>query len=320
MNNLGSDTHPLVTAVIPTRNRPELVCRAVLSALSQTYPKLEVVVVIDGPDPSTLQALKGLNKPMLRVVALEENVGGSEARNIGVREAHGDWIAFLDDDDEWLPEKLERQMPALMRSQHKWPICTCRTIRRRTGCDTVIPRRVPEHDEPLSEYLLCRKHLRHGECNIQTSTLVVPKSLLVNSPFTPKLPRYQDWDWLLRVAKLEGFGIEWVWEPLTIYNLQAGLSRITWQSGWADSLQWARGNPFLTARAFSYFVAVQIAPRFSIFRDFRHLPGLVSDIFRYGQFEPRALLFGLLFAATPSSLRGRIVQRSLFTRGHAGAS
>src|ERR1700756_3334933 len=106
----------LVTAVIPTRNRPELVCRAVRSALNQTYPNLEVVVVVDGPDPATVAALEELRHPRVRISALSENVGGSEARNIGAREARGEWVALLDDDDEWLPEKLEKQIQSILSS------------------------------------------------------------------------------------------------------------------------------------------------------------------------------------------------------------
>jgi glycosyltransferase involved in cell wall biosynthesis len=101
---------PLVSVVIPTRYRPEMVCRSVLSALRQTHPNLEVIVVVDGPDPLTIAALGALDDPRLRTVPLPENVGGSDARNCGVRTSKGEWIAFLDDDDEWLPQKLEKQL------------------------------------------------------------------------------------------------------------------------------------------------------------------------------------------------------------------
>src|ERR1700758_1632604 len=99
-------SQPLVSAVIPTRNRPDLVCRAVRSALAQTYPNIEVIVVIDGPDPVSFASLEVLGDPRIRIIALKESVGGSEARNTGAREAKGSYIALLDDDDEWLPEKI----------------------------------------------------------------------------------------------------------------------------------------------------------------------------------------------------------------------
>jgi len=68
---------PLITAVIPTRWRSDLVVRAVRSALDQTYPKVEVVVVIDGPDTMTVRALEELGDSRVRVRALADNVGGS---------------------------------------------------------------------------------------------------------------------------------------------------------------------------------------------------------------------------------------------------
>ena len=106
------DAGVIVSAVIPTRHRPDLVCRAVRSVLAQTMASLECIVVIDGPDFVTEQALGKIEDARLRVIPLEGNVGGCEARNIGAREARGLWVGLLDDDDEWLPEKLARQLAA----------------------------------------------------------------------------------------------------------------------------------------------------------------------------------------------------------------
>ena len=83
---------PLVSAVIPTRNRPLLVCRAVRSALDQTFGAIEVVVVVDGPDPETEKALNSIADSRLRMIALPNNVGGGEARNVGVRAAKGNTL------------------------------------------------------------------------------------------------------------------------------------------------------------------------------------------------------------------------------------
>ena len=95
---------PVVSAVIPTRNRPELLCRAVRSVLSQTIRDIECIVVIDGPDMATVNALREIADARLSVMELPENVGGCEARNLGARAAKGEWVALLDDDDEWLPQ------------------------------------------------------------------------------------------------------------------------------------------------------------------------------------------------------------------------
>ena len=113
---------PFVSAVIPTRNRHQLVLRAVHSVLTQTYENLEAIVVIDGPDSVTRSALGAIVDPRLRVVELEHSVGGSDARNRGVREARGEWVALLDDDDEWLPSKIEKQVDVAVHSKFTSPI------------------------------------------------------------------------------------------------------------------------------------------------------------------------------------------------------
>src|SRR5277367_2496697 len=159
----------LVSAVIPTRNRPEWVLRAVRSALSQTHENLEVVVVIDGPDPATRATLGGISDSRLRVLELDKSVGGSSARNRGVEHATGEWVAFLDDDDEWLPEKIEKQLDVALRSASLVPIVSCYFIGRTPRGDYVWPRRVPRLHEPLCEYLFMRRSIFFGERQLQNS-------------------------------------------------------------------------------------------------------------------------------------------------------
>jgi glycosyltransferase involved in cell wall biosynthesis len=293
---------PLVSVVIPTRERPELVIRAVRSALSQTYQNLEIIVVIDGPDPATLAALEELRNPCVRIIALSENVGGSEARNIGAREARGEWIALLDDDDEWLPEKTSLQMALLGKSQYRFPIGACRMIGRRKDGDSIIPSRTPRMGEPLSEYLICRKTPVWGEGVIQTSMLVVRKALLEQVPFATGLPRHQDWDWLLRVFEIEGVGCEWVWQPLVIFHMNSAAIRVSNEGEWLSSLDWAVANPLLTKRAFTYFVAVIIAPKMKLRRDLSRFLRLLSALRKYGTVNMRAIMFGLAHMLLPTTL------------------
>jgi glycosyltransferase involved in cell wall biosynthesis len=102
----------LVSVVIPTHARPLLVPRAIRSVLSQTHSDLEVVVVDDGSTDQTREVLAGFTDPRIKVVRHEINRGVAEARNTGIRAARGRFVAFLDDDDEWLPTKVERQLEA----------------------------------------------------------------------------------------------------------------------------------------------------------------------------------------------------------------
>jgi len=101
---------PLVSVVIPTYNRAALVGRAVASVLSQTYRNLEVIVIDDRSTDETGRILEGVRDPRVRVVTAEARLGVAEARNRGIELASGRFVAFLDDDDEWLPPKVERQL------------------------------------------------------------------------------------------------------------------------------------------------------------------------------------------------------------------
>src|SRR5690348_15530892 len=113
---------PDVSVVIPTRNRPELAVRAVESALGQTHRNLEVIVVIDGPDPATSAALEAVADDRLRVIVLPTSGKAPNARNQGVHNANGKWVALLDDDDEWLPSKLAVQLELAATSSLASPI------------------------------------------------------------------------------------------------------------------------------------------------------------------------------------------------------
>jgi glycosyltransferase involved in cell wall biosynthesis len=101
---------PLVSVVIPTRDRPDLLREALDSVRAQSFTDYEIVVVVNGPDnpqtPATLEAARAADCIVVRV----ERAGIGPALNAGVRTARGRWIAFLDDDDLWLPNKLEVQL------------------------------------------------------------------------------------------------------------------------------------------------------------------------------------------------------------------
>ena len=103
---------PTVSVIIPTYNRAHLVGRAIQSVLDQTYKDFELIVVDDGSNDNTEYIIKEFQKKDERIkyVAYKKNKGGSAARNAGIKSSKGEYIAFLDSDDEWLSEKLEKQI------------------------------------------------------------------------------------------------------------------------------------------------------------------------------------------------------------------
>jgi glycosyltransferase involved in cell wall biosynthesis len=245
---------PEVTVVIPTRFRPELVTRAVGSVLAQTFTDFEVVVVVDGPDDETRSALAALGDDRIRTVVLAERGGAPNARNVGARSARGRWTAMLDDDDEWLPEKLAVQLKLAGDAQCASPVVAARLINRTPRAEYVLPRRLPADGEPLSEYLTVRRGLFHGDGFIQTSTILAPAELFVRVPFTVGLRRQQELDWTLRAVRHDDVGLLYTEEPLVVWHQDEDRDRISLQMPWAEQLDWLRGSRDLfTRRAYAAF-------------------------------------------------------------------
>lgn len=256
---LNNSSDVLVTAIIPTRNRPDLLLRAVSSVLAQTLVQLEVVIVIDGADPETSRKFENIDDTRVRVLQLSVAKGGAGARNYGVSQAQGDWIAFLDDDDEWLPTKLEEQVQLARQCDAEWPIISSALIARTPKGEFTYPRRFPSPNEPLSEYLLARNSFTFGEGLIQTSTILAKKKLLQNFPFKEDLPKHQDWDWLLQVHQLPNVKISFVEHPLVVWYVWEMRSTISSRSQWDKSLLWIQNSKHLvTPRAYAAFVMVEI--------------------------------------------------------------
>ena len=119
-----------VSVIIPTYNRKNLLKRALHSASSQTLVPQEIIVVDDGSSDGTKDWV--LERfPCVRYIS-QDNSGVSSARNRGIREAKGSWIAFLDSDDEWMPDKLEKQEIAINDSKEAW-LCHTNEIWIRNG-------------------------------------------------------------------------------------------------------------------------------------------------------------------------------------------
>jgi glycosyltransferase involved in cell wall biosynthesis len=248
----------LVSAVIPTRGRPQLLASAVRSVLRQTWRHIEVIVVFDGPDPESEALLATITDRRLRSIVMPETCGGSMARNAGVRAARGEWIAFLDDDDEWLPEKIARQMAAVEDTSAWFPVITCRVIAQSPTTSRILPQRVYDSLQPVADYLFCRSGLADPGGMMQTSTLLAPRELLLAVPFREGLLMHQDWDWVIRVSSFEGVNLIMLPRPLIIWRVEDGRLSVGRISNWEYSLAWIRElRSFVSPHAFSSFVAIQ---------------------------------------------------------------
>jgi glycosyltransferase involved in cell wall biosynthesis len=201
---------PPVSVVIPAYNRAATIGAAIDSVLRQTWEDFELVVVDDASTDGTLAAARAIADPRLRVVAAPRNLGAAGARNLGVAEARGTWIAFQDSDDEWLPEKLAKQMARLATPApggtgpgNDWGGCYCGLLTvggldARPGARTRL-RYVPDPSLTQVEGDILET-LMAGNV-ISTQTLVVRRDLfLALGRFDEATTPIEDWDFALRLA------------------------------------------------------------------------------------------------------------------------
>jgi len=208
-----------ISVVIPTHNRAHCLSRALDSVLAQTRPADEIIVVDDGSRDPTAELLRHAY-PQCRYLQ-QENRGVSSARNLGVRQARGDWIALLDSDDSWLPHKLERQCQGL-QEQPSYRICHSDEIWIRRGVRV----------NPM------KKHAKGGGwifqrclpgCVISPSAVLLRRDLLETlGGFDEALPACEDYDLWLRICACEP--VLYIDQPLiTKYGGHADqLSRRYW--------------------------------------------------------------------------------------------
>lgn len=298
---------PDVSVVIPTCDRPDLAVRAVRSALAQTHRDLEVIVVVDGPDDATTGALGEIGDPRLRVEVLPERRKAPNARNVGARQARGRFTALLDDDDEWLPDKLAVQLELAAGSAAKYPVVATRLINRTPRADSIMPRRLPEPGQPLSEYFTVRRGLFYGDGFIQTSTIMAPTELLHRVPFTVGLRRQQELDWALRAVRHDGVELIYAEQPLVLWHQDEDRERISLSNPYEEQLEWLRGNRALfTERAYAAFTLSVMSSMAAPSREGRHFRELLAEARAHGRPGALDYLTHLQIWALPPAVRARV--------------
>lgn len=198
----------LVSAIITTHNRLDMLKRAVESVISQTYPKIEVIIVDDASDDGTKEWCRNLVKDNkshrnIRFINIPKNKsrGGNYARNLGIGASNGDLVAFLDDDDVWLPEKITRQVEVM----------------KATNCGVVYGGRIVEMMQPDGEARYIPSQLNpeyQGDVSRKiltaifttTSLILVKKQLLIAAGlFDENLKFWQEYELMIRLAQLTDF-------------------------------------------------------------------------------------------------------------------
>ncbi len=235
---------PLVSVVIATYRRPALMARAVACAIGQTMSDLEVIVVAARDDSDTISAVEMMKDPRVRCVVNPEKKGPGQARDTGVKASAAQWIAFLDDDDEWAPDKLEKQIASAPDSIATISMTLSSVV---TPVGTFVRPADPYMGaEPIDEWLFDRRSwFKGGQSMLQTSSLLVPRALFEKIGFGEA--RHEEWELVIRAVKQLGFRLITVREPLVTYY--AG-NTYPWKSS-ADWIETVRD--VITPRAYAGF-------------------------------------------------------------------
>ncbi|SDE15561.1 glycosyltransferase family 2 protein [Rhodococcus tukisamuensis] len=298
---------PRVSVVIPTVGRASL-ARAVRSVLDQTYRPAEILVVADTDAPLSLPADE-------RIVQLRPGVGAGPARcrQLGINAATGRVIALLDDDDEWRPDKLRRQLDAVAACAGDQWIASCRMDvegpgdRRRTW-----PRRIIEPGQSVAEYLFRFTDLTFGGAVLQTSTLCFPTEVARRVRWDADTGAPHDEpSWLIRVqAAMPGVHFVQLPDVLSTYHVDGeSLSRSTVDRtdayiGWG--LQYLSGESPRVRGDYLCTSPVSAAVSARSVRGVRHS---ISAALRHGRPGPWALGYAAMNTARVLTLRARAAVR-----------
>lgn len=205
---------PLVSVVIPVRNRARLLARALRSVLAQSHSDLEIVVVDDGSEDDPRATVASFEDSRIRLLRLAGAHGAGRARNEGIRAARGRWIAFLDSDDEWLPQKLERQLARASDPRTTVVYCLSYAYDDFTSQQNIM--RTPLFEGDVLDHLL------RGWVLPTTSVAMIDRAALLSvEGFTETLPSRQDYDLWLKLAQA-GKRFAAVDEPLVIKHENHG--------------------------------------------------------------------------------------------------
>lgn len=214
-------TVPLVSVVLPVYNREETIGRAISSVLNQSYQNIELIVVDDCSNDNSLKVICEFQDERIRVIALKRNLGANAARNKGIMEARGEYVAFQDSDDEWDKDKLQLQIKDMLSRNLLASFCAHRLI------DSVRENIIPNDYDNKEKYETELADVLANHNVISTQTLVVRKDIFrIIGDFDEEMPRLQDYEFVIRLVQREKIG--YIAQPLvSVYRTQISISTNT---------------------------------------------------------------------------------------------
>jgi glycosyltransferase involved in cell wall biosynthesis len=207
---------PAVSIILPTYNRKRVISRAVQSVLRQTYQDFELIIVDDGSTDGTELLMEALTSEKIKYIRQTINRGVSAARNTGIRLAEGDYVAFQDSDDEWMPDKLEKQLECFAVSPPAVGGVFTGTYVIRDGKTIYEPSASQAMTTYDTIFDLIRKFIP-----APAATMLKREALATAGLFDERLAAFEDHELFLRISKYYRF--RYVPEPLVVrYNEPGG--------------------------------------------------------------------------------------------------
>jgi len=189
----------LVSIIIPTYNRENILGRAINSVINQTYKNFELLIIDDASSDNTESVIRGYSDTRIKYFKNHRNSGSNKSRNKGLKIANGDYIAFLDSDDEWLPQMLESQLHKFKENSDYGCVYTLAGIKSGSKVDIAM-------DFNLDGYIY-KEALTQGYVSHMITLMVKRECFDVVGNFDTELTNFQDDDICLRLAKYYHFGL-----------------------------------------------------------------------------------------------------------------
>lgn len=224
------ETSDLVTVVIPTYNRSNIIRKCIDSVLNQTYTNLEVIVVDDASNDNTEEVVKNIIDPRVVYIRLPENTQGTKPRNVGIEYSSGSYIAFLDSDDTWLENKVEKQLAFIKANKKENVLCfTGILLSEQLNKNEVIKRSI-NNNESILEYII-------NVGWVQCSTFMCSSSEAKLAMFSETVKKHQDWEFCYRLYK-NNVDFLYLEEALTEYNIDINNNQISSNKRIDLSIEW----------------------------------------------------------------------------------
>ncbi|MNB99109.1 putative teichuronic acid biosynthesis glycosyltransferase TuaG [compost metagenome] len=189
---------PLISIILPTYNRSKYLKKTIDSILSQkTEYTYEIIIVDDASSDNTEELIQNIDNKKIQYIRLITNSGGGKARNTGIANARGKYVAFIDSDTTWHEEKIQRQIE-LLEKDNTYIGCYSRFVKISKSGSKILPKEIPGPEDAAGKILL--------DNFIDTPTSVIRRKFLDKvGGFDEKLPRFQDWELFIRLTKLGKF-------------------------------------------------------------------------------------------------------------------